>query len=197
MAFTLGIVKQPLQHCTVVLVAEPRSYWLWMGEQGMVNQSKCLRQHNRQRICLQALKKTSWTRERTPENFCFCSFPGSNFIHPGMLLWCFYFGLWSICNRLQYGTWPRRRGCHRVHILTWQGQRASILSQLLLIRASAILSECWKLVYKMLMLTVSQKKVLPLHPRWSLLVNQQSRDSLAHSNVSKRAKSLPSSCFWW
>lgn len=35
----------------------------------MVNQSKCLWQCNRQRICLQALKKTSWTTE----NCCFCS----------------------------------------------------------------------------------------------------------------------------
>lgn len=73
------------------------------------------------------IKKTTWDDTRNRENCWCCSLPNWNSINSGMLLSCFHFGLWSICNRrFQYGTWRRCCGCHRVHLLTWQEQQASI-----------------------------------------------------------------------
>lgn len=79
-----------------------------------------------------------------------------NFINSGMLLWCFYFGLWSIHNRrYQHGTWPRCCGCHRVHILAWQGQRASTFCSLSLLSKVQSSSE--------------QKRFVANAPKWKMV----------------------------
>lgn len=149
-----------LCNITVVLAAEPRSYWLERKTISNQENRRALKTGTRWHIFLRNILVYCETAHQHTTSILFPGFNRiwnkffiQNFINSGMLL-SFYFGLWSIHNKgIQHGMWPRCCGLHCVHILAWLEQWASIFWWLsrssVFLRAKTLLCEHQRMNFNM------------------------------------------------